>query len=62
VLLATVTTRITRARTVKPRLRLTRAGKRLLRKSKRITITGKGAFTAPRTTAVSATRALKLRR
>jgi hypothetical protein len=62
VLLATSVTRITRAGTTKPKLKLTKAGKRLLRKSKRITITAKGSFTAPRAAAVTASRTLKLKR
>jgi hypothetical protein len=62
VLLAAVTVKITRARTVKPQLRLTRAGRQLLRTSKKLTITGKGSFTPSGRKAVTATRTLTLKR
>jgi hypothetical protein len=62
VLLASGTVKITKASTVKPKLRLTRAGKRLLQASKKVTITGKGSFTRTGKKAVAATRTLTLKR
>jgi hypothetical protein len=61
-LLASGSTRITKRRTVKPKVKLTRAGKRLLRASRRITVTGRGFFTPTRKATVRATRTLKLKR
>jgi hypothetical protein len=61
VLLASGTVKITKASTVKPKLRLTRAGKRLLHASKKLTITGKGSFTRTGKKAVAATRTLTLK-
>jgi hypothetical protein len=62
VLLASTTLKITKASTVKPKLKLTRAGKRLLRASKKLTITGKGSFTPTGKKPVTATRTLTLKR
>jgi hypothetical protein len=60
--LAGGTVKITTASTVKPKLRLTRAGKRLLHASKKLTIIGKGSFTPTGKKAVVATRTLTLKR
>jgi hypothetical protein len=62
VLLAGSTVNITKAGTVMPKLKLTRAGKRLLRASKKLTIIGKGSFTPTRKKPVTATRRLTLKR
>jgi hypothetical protein len=62
VLLASSTVRITTARTAKPKLTLTRAGKRLLRASKKLTITGEGSFTRTGKKTVKTTRTLTLKR
>lgn len=60
-LLATVTKRVKRAGTVTPKVTLTRAGRRLLRTGKRVTVTGRGSFTATGAKAVTATKVLTLR-
>jgi hypothetical protein len=62
VLLAGSTVKITRATTVKPKLKLTRAGRRLLHASKKLTITGQGSFTPTGKKAIPATRTLTLKR
>ncbi len=61
VLLATVTTRVTRAATVTPKVKLTKAGLRLLRAGKRVAVIGRGSFAALGKASVTATKVVTLK-